>query len=148
MKKIISIPPNYFYICAILCVVLRIIFPEYRILPFPYDMAGIILIVAGIYLVLDSWYLFKNHNTPESFEPANCLVKNSIYKYSRNPMYLGGVFILAGMSLTLNNLVAIVTPIIFFLFMNFMFIPYEEQELEKTFGSKYIDYKRKVRRWI
>ncbi len=148
MKKIVSIPPNYFYACLILCVVLRIIFPEYKIMTFPYNMSGIIVIIAGIYLVIHPWYLFKNHNTPESFEPSTYLVQGSIYKYSRNPMYVGGILILAGMALTLNNLTAFVTPVIFYLSMHFMFIPYEEKELENIFGSKYLEYKKKVRRWI
>lgn len=148
MKKVVSVPPNYFYLCLILCIVLRFVFPEFKIMPSPYDMTGLVLIALGIYLVIDPWYLFKKHNTPESFEPTTTLVKDGIYKYSRNPMYLGGILFLTGLSVTMNNLVSLISPFIFFLFMNFMFIPYEEDELTKAFGDKYVEYKKKVRRWI
>jgi len=148
MKKIVSVPPNYFYLCAILSIVLRIVFPEFKIIPSPYNMTGLMLIVPGFYLIIDSWYLFKKHNTPESFEPTTSLVKDGIYKYSRNPMYLGGVAFLIGLSVSLNNLLSFISPFVFSLFMNYMFIPYEEQELTKTFGDNYHDYMKKVRRWI
>ena len=148
MKKIISIPPNYFYLCLILGIVLRLVFPEFKIMPSPYYISGLLLIAMGIYMVIDPWYLFKKHDTPESFEPTTALVTDGIYKYSRNPMYLGGVLFLTGLSVTLNNIISLITPLIFFLFMNYMFIPYEEDELAKTFGDKYIEYRKKVRRWI
>ena len=57
MKKVISIPPNYFYLCAILYVILPIVLPGYKIVPSPFDLTGIILIIAGIYFVTDSMYL-------------------------------------------------------------------------------------------
>jgi protein-S-isoprenylcysteine O-methyltransferase Ste14 len=148
MKKIVSVPPNYFYLCIILSTILRLLFPEFKVIPAPYNFTGIVLIALGLYLVIDSWYIFKKHNTPESFEPTTCLVKNDIYKYSRNPMYLGGVLFLTGLSVALNNLLSFASPFVFFLVMNYMFIPYEENELTKAFGNNYLDYKKKVRRWI
>ena len=116
MKKIVSIPPNYFYLCIIISIVLRFVFPEFKIILSPYDISGLVLILLGLYLVIDSWYLFKKHNTPESFEPTTFLVKDGIYKYSRNPMYLGGVVFLIGLSVTLNNLLSFISPLFFFLF--------------------------------
>ena len=148
MKKTTSIPPNYFYACLILCVILRIVLPDFKFILFPYNLTGLLFIAYGIYLVINPWYLFKKHNTPESFDESTSLVKEGIYKYSRNPMYLGGIFILAGLSLILNNWISFICTLIFFLFMHFMFIPFEEERLYKTFGDDYLEYKKKVRKWI
>jgi protein-S-isoprenylcysteine O-methyltransferase Ste14 len=115
---------------------------------FPYNLIGLILVIPGIYLVISPLSLFKRHNTPESFDPSTYLVQESIYRYTRNPMYLGGIIILVGSCILLNNRVSFVSPLIFFFIMNLMFIPYEENELLKTFGDKYTGYKKKVRRWI
>ena len=148
MKKPFSIPPNYFYACLILSIILRFVFPAFKFVLFPYNFLGLFVIAYGIYLVINPWYLFKKHNTPESFDESTAIVSEGIYKYSRNPMYLGGFIILMGLSLTMNNLISLVPALIFFLFMHFMFIPYEEEKMLKTFGDKYLEYKKNVRRWI
>ena len=63
-------------------------------------------------------------------------------------MYLGGVLFLTGLALLLQNVMAFISPVLFFLIMNFMFIPYEEQKMLKEHGDPYRLYKNKVRRWI
>ena len=63
-------------------------------------------------------------------------------------MYLGGVLILAGMALTTGNLAAFISPLLFFLVMHLMFIPYEEEKMESTFGDDYLKYKASVRKWL
>lgn len=148
MPKIISIPPNYFYFCILLNVFLYFLFPQMSMIKYPYSLLGILLIVLGLYLIFKSWYLFKDKKTPESFSPSIYLVKEHLYKYSRNPMYLGGVLFLLGLVVLSRNVLAFLSPFIFFLFMNFMFIPYEEEKNEKTFGQDFLEYKKKVKRWL
>ncbi len=63
-------------------------------------------------------------------------------------MYLGGVLILFGLAITTGNLIAFIAPIGFFLIMQLMFIPYEEEKLKSTFGKEYVNYKALVRRRI
>lgn len=147
-KKIISLPPNYFFFCIILSAVLFFIFPEMNKIKSPYNLLGLILMGLGLYLVGKSWYLFKEKRTPESFEQSTYLVTEHLYKYSRHPMYLGGVVFLFGLSILLGNLYSFASPIIFFLFINYMFIPFEEEKNEKTFGQEFLDYKKRVRRWL
>jgi len=148
MKRIISIPPNYFYACLILCIPFYFVLNDFKFIKFPYNLLGILLIPAGIYLVINPWYLFKKHNTPEDFSESTALVKEGIYKYSGNPMYLGGVLILLGLAFTTGNIISLLMPLIFFIIMNYMFIPFEEEKLQKIFGKEYLDYKKSVRRWI
>ena len=148
MKKLISIPPNYFYGCILLCVPFYFFDAPIKFLSFPYNISGVVLIILGLYLVINPWFLFKKHDTPEDFSDTTALVCEGIFKYTRNPMYLGGVNSLLGLSVTTGNMLSFVTPLIFFMCMHYMFIPYEEQELEKKFGNEYMKYKHSVRRWI
>ena len=63
-------------------------------------------------------------------------------------MYLGMAAILLGGAVFLGSLVAFVSPLIFAMLMELIFMPKEEKNLERASGSDYVDYKRRVRRWI
>ena len=63
-------------------------------------------------------------------------------------MYLGMVSILLGIGIALGPVISLVVPILFMIVMEVMFIPFEEKNLEQAFGKEYLDYKKKVRRWI
>ena len=93
-------------------------------------------------------YVFRKHNTPENFDPATCLVYGGVYCYSRNPMYLGGVICLAGLALCSGNLLSFISPLVFFVFMQWMFIPHEEVRLTEIFEKEYQEYKTRVRCWL
>lgn len=147
-KKIISIPPTYFYACIVLNILFFIIFKEFNLIKFPFNLSGILLIILGFYMVAKSYYIFKKNNTPEKYLPVRCLVKESLYKYSRNPMYLGGVITLIGITILISNIIAFILPFLFFMIMNFMFIPYEEQKMIEEIGEEYFEYKNKVGRWF
>lgn len=78
----------------------------------------------------------------------NFFVISGPFKLSRYPMYLGMMSILLGIAIFLGSLVTFAFPIIFIMIMEKIFIPLEEENLEKKFGNQYIDYKKRVRRWI
>ena len=63
-------------------------------------------------------------------------------------MYLGMNLILWGISILLGSLITFIFPIVFIILIKRLFIEFEENNLEKRFGKRYIDYKKKVRRWI
>ncbi len=63
-------------------------------------------------------------------------------------MYLGGVIFLGGLSITVGNILSLIIPLIFFVIMDWMFISYEEEKMEVEIGKDYLDYMKKVRRWI
>lgn len=85
---------------------------------------------------------------PTRPERASTLVSNGIYRYTRNPMYLGMAFVLLGWSVYLANLGAIVLVAIFVAYITrFQIVP-EERELSRLFGDAYSKYKATVRRWL
>jgi protein-S-isoprenylcysteine O-methyltransferase Ste14 len=63
-------------------------------------------------------------------------------------MYLGGVVLGFGLATLLGSLVSFVFPTIFFLLLQFVFIPQEEAQLKAMFGKEYLDYMKCVRKWI
>ncbi|MCD4759897.1 isoprenylcysteine carboxylmethyltransferase family protein [archaeon] len=146
--KIISIPPTYFLFGIIFSLVLYFVFPEMNLIKFPINLIGIFFLVLGFYLISKSYYLFKEYNTPENFNKSTHLVQTNLYKYSRNPMYLGAVVFFVGLSFILGNVISFVVPIFFFIIINFMFIPYEEDKMVNTFGDEYLSYKKKVKCWF
>jgi len=70
------------------------------------------------------------------------------FKFSRNPMYIGLVNVSLGVSLLFGTVIFLLAPILLFLTLNFYNIPYEEKKMEKIFGKEYLEYKKKVRRWL
>ena len=81
-------------------------------------------------------------------KPTKNLVTSGIYRYTRNPIYLGFVFMLIGLPLNMGIYwgAILVWPLI--TFMNNMIIKHEETYLEREFKDQYIDYKSHVKRWL
>jgi len=81
-------------------------------------------------------------------EHASALVTSGIYRFSRNPMYLGLLLMLASWALVLANGLSMVLLPVFVVYMNRFQIQPEERFLSKKFGEKFDAYARAVRRWI
>ncbi|NMH87358.1 methyltransferase family protein [Flavivirga algicola] len=147
MKKVI--PPVLFILCVLLIVGLNFLLPEQTILKPPFSYVGIILIIAGLAIMSQIKKLFDKVNTEiHTFKKPRQLVKKGLFKFSRNPIYLGFTISLIGVWVLTGNLIGLIGILIFFLISNFWYIPYEERSMEKEFGYEYKLYKSKVRRWI
>ncbi len=79
---------------------------------------------------------------------TSALVTSGIYRVTRNPMYLGMLLVLAAWAFALANLLTLVGPIGFILYMNRYQIAPEEAALTGLFGQSFLDYQRTVRRWL
>ena len=104
-----------------------------------------------ILILLNPVLKFKKSKTtinPIKFKKVNKLVISGIYKYSRNPMYLGLLIIVISSSIFYLNIYSILTPIFFYLWINRFQIKREEVFLTEKFGEDYLSYKKKTRRWI
>jgi protein-S-isoprenylcysteine O-methyltransferase Ste14 len=148
MKKSNDIPPTYFYLCIAIIVISYLGFPGMQIIGFPENLPGFAVTALGVALTAWTWKLFLKHNTPDSFAPPKYLVREGPFRFSRNPMYLGMGILLLGLAVASGNLISFISPAVFFIVMHVRFIPFEEKRMEKTFGRKYLDYKKKVRRWL
>jgi protein-S-isoprenylcysteine O-methyltransferase Ste14 len=133
----------------ITAVVLHNFFPVTILIPFPYNLLGLLIVGLGVYLFLQSVRLLRSRNT--SIEPGgnpSWLVTQYPYNYSRNPIYLGDLLIALGTATILSSISAFIAPIMFFFVVNTIIIPFEEKRLQKNFGIEYERYKGSVRRWL
>lgn len=81
-------------------------------------------------------------------KPASHLVTTGIYRWTRNPMYLGIAVLYCGVALVFDSLLALVLLPIVLLVIQTQVIAREEAYLERAFGEEYRVYKSRVRRWI
>lgn len=102
----------------------------------------------GHYIIKVSSNLFHKQKTTFTLEKSSSFVQNKFYRISRNPMYLGVLIIFLGLAILNGNLIAFISPLLFFLCMNYLCIPPEEVLMEQTFGDPYVQYKKKVRCWL
>lgn len=79
---------------------------------------------------------------------ASALVVTGIYRWSRNPMYLGLLIALLGWAAFLANAVTLILVGLFVLYMNRFQIGPEERILSERFGAAFSTYRQAVRRWI
>ena len=110
-----------------------------------------LLLIFGFYIVIRSSRLFAQAKT--SIDPlrpfkSTSLITNDIYKYSRNPMYLGYLLIIIGSSVYLGNVISIIIISLFIFTINFLQIIPEEETLKDIYGPRYDEYLSKVRRWF
>jgi protein-S-isoprenylcysteine O-methyltransferase Ste14 len=90
----------------------------------------------------------KTTVNPIKIQEASALVTTGIYRYTRNPMYLGLTLLLLGWAVYLSAPWAVLGPAAFVLFITrFQIIP-EERILEAKFGAAYTGYRQQVGRWL
>ena len=105
--------------------------------------------IGGITLLWCFWdFLVKGKGTPAPIDPPKELVVTGLYKYVRNPMYVGVILILMGHFLWFQTISIIMYGFFFFMATHLFITGYEEPFLKKTFGTVYEDYTKKVPRWI
>jgi protein-S-isoprenylcysteine O-methyltransferase Ste14 len=125
---------------------------------FPHDPAtvsvtsalAVLLLVSGTLVYLWCLWDFATYGrgTPAPIDPPRQLVIRGLYRYSRNPMYLGVSSVIFGWSLLFQSMglatYGIVIAVLFHLFVVF----YEEPHLRQVFGADYEQYCARVGRWF
>lgn len=117
-------------------------------IPF-HALLATLLAALGIGIGAAGFATFKQCGTPvrPGAEPAQ-LVMTGPFLFTRNPMYLGLLTVLIAAFFVSQSPYFLVPPVLFFLVMNFRFIPFEERLLADRFGQEYEAYRKRVRRWI
>lgn len=110
---------------------------------------GLLMVGLGLALVIAAGGLFRRKGTAlEPWRPSTLVIDTGVYRWTRNPMYLGMAIAYAGAAVGLNSLVALaLLPVALFAIQT-QVIAREERYLKAKFGAAYHDYKRKVRRWV
>ena len=144
-------PPVYGIATAALIWWLAKAAPSLTLIPSSISKLGIALIIVGVLIDVYALVQFiKQRTTPNPLSPqnANDIVISGLYKFSRNPMYLGLLLSLTGWAIYQANLIGFVCLPIFIWLINTLQITPEERILLEKFGDSYQQYLTKVRRWI
>lgn len=117
--------------------------------PVRYYVGGAIVIAAILVFGLWSVVLFRKGGQSENpWKPTSHIETRGPYGLTRNPMYLQMVLVCVGVAVALSNMwIVLLTPLTMWALYSLAIKP-EEAYLEKKFGEDYLNYKRKVRRWI
>lgn len=118
--------------------------PDLRWLAAIFAVLGVGCAVAGV------MGFRKAQTTVNPLNPskASSLVTNGIYRFSRNPMYLGMLFITIAFGLSLSSFISLLGVALFALFITrFQIVP-EERAMKELFGAQFNEYSSRTSRWL
>lgn len=108
-------------------------------------------LLAGAGIAVAAIVAFRRAHTtvsPLAPERSSALVAGGVYRFSRNPMYLGVTLILLGWAIWLANALAIASVAAFVAWINRFQITPEEKALAQRFGADFAAYRASTRRWL
>jgi protein-S-isoprenylcysteine O-methyltransferase Ste14 len=139
----------YLFASLATIIVLHLFLPGAKIISAPWNLLGVLLVAVGIVLNLMADKSFKERETSvKPLEESARLVTTGVFRLSRHPMYLGFVLILLGAAVLSGSMTPFLVVLVFLVFMDTVFIRFEEKKLAQTFGDAWLDYTHLVRRWI
>jgi protein-S-isoprenylcysteine O-methyltransferase Ste14 len=111
--------------------------------------AGSLLLIIGFLIRLwATFYFYQQQMKVISLSPQKTLITSGPYQFSRNPLYLGGnVFIFLGAALLFGSPAAVFITVLHLPLVD-VFIRREERQLEQKFGAGWLQYRKRVRRWL
>jgi protein-S-isoprenylcysteine O-methyltransferase Ste14 len=111
---------------------------------------GVALLVFGIPVLAESIarFVWKGRGTLTPMVPTRHLVISGLYRYVRNPMYVGVISIILGEAVVLGSGDVLIYAAVVALGFHLFVVLYEEPTLRRAYGSEYRDYCTRVRRWI
>jgi len=123
------------------------------LIPSPYNLSGLLVIVLGIGLNFWANYMLiyadkVGFKARYPFQMPSTLVVDGPFRFSRNPVYLSVLLILLGVVILLSSLMVFIVLIAIFVIFQIWFISWEEKKLEEVFGNDYLEYKQRVSRWL
>ena len=143
------VPPGWFLLAVLAALALHHWLPLTQLWGLPLRWLAILLTLAGLIFAVSGLGAFKRARTPViPFKPSTSLVTTGVYRFTRNPMYLGLTLILAGAAGWLGSLGALLPLPLFVWIMERGYVRPEERFLEDIFGTHYLRYKSDVRRWL
>ena len=113
--------------------------------------SGIVIALLGGVISIAGTVSFRMAKTtvnPMKPEKTSSLVTSGVYRFTRNPMYLGMLLVLVGWAAYLCSPWSLAGPVLFFAYIGRFQIAPEERVLSGMFGEAYVAYCEKVRRWL
>ncbi|MFC1985253.1 methyltransferase family protein [Chloroflexota bacterium] len=156
LRMIITLPVAILFFGLVVLFVFASIWVDKLYVFFRFDSSGW-TIVLSIFILSLGWFIcgwtalafVRTKGTPVPFNPPPKLITTGLYYYIRNPMLLGLFIFLIGLGILFGSLslIFIFTPL--FILINVLYLKaVEEKEMEKKFGSEYLEYKMNVPMFI
>lgn len=111
---------------------------------------GVLLILLGAPILLDCFgrFALQGFGTPAPIAPPTRLVVTGLYRYVRNPMYVGVCALIFGQAFLLGDIRLIEYGLLVWVAFHLWVLAYEEPTLRSSFPEDYSEYCRNVSRWI
>ncbi len=107
------------------------------------------LVVGGAIYLKCAWdFATVGKGSPAPFAPPENLVIRGLYRYVRNPMYVGVLLVFSGEAIAFESFALVIYACGAWLLFHLFVVFYEEPHLRAIFGDSYEDYKRRVPRWL
>lgn len=158
MRRVIAVVGSVIFFVIAPCTIAGLVpwtISDWAVLPpfFGAEMTrvvGIVLIVAGVALLVDSFARFamEGLGTPAPVLPPQILVVSSLYRFVRNPMYVGVVSAILGQALVFGDERLLIYGGAIWLAFHLFVLFYEEPTLRRSFGAQYEAFCRHVPRWL
>ena len=116
----------------------------------PLATLAVVMVIAGWTVLLSCAREFARagRGTPAPYDPPRSLVTSGLYRFTRNPMYVGVVTAIFGQAVWFHSRDATYYGFAMVIAFHIAILIYEEPRLTRVFGQQYLDYKRTVPRWI
>jgi protein-S-isoprenylcysteine O-methyltransferase Ste14 len=112
-------------------------------------LLGLLPLAAGVLIYLWClWDFMRARGTPAPIDAPKELVARGLYRYVRNPMYVGVLLIVLGEALWLATGLLVLYALLVFVAFHVFVVAYEEPTLQRHFGEAYTRYRQQVGRWL
>jgi len=148
----VRFPPPFVYLIAVIVggLLHALVLPWPLGIPlFPRICIAAAAALAGVAIVANAIGLFRRTGQdPKPWESTPEIISAGIYRFTRNPMYVGMALIQLSIGLALGNLWILAFIPLVLAIVYATAIRHEEAYLERKFGATYLAYKKSVRRWL
>jgi len=114
-----------------------------------FPIGWILIVIGGL---LCGWcvlaFALRGLGTPAPWDPPRRLVVTGLYRFVRNPMYVGMGIVMIGEAILIGRVEMIYLALFALFAVSLFIVLYEEPTLRSKFGEEYLEYCRHVRRWI
>ena len=117
---------------------------KYDVLKIPFAILGVLLIALGVFM----WFSANFASKLDDNIKSNKLVTTGIYAWVRNPIYSAFLLMCTGAILIANNIILLLLPLLYWIFMTVLMKNTEEKWLQELYGQEYTEYCQRVNRCI
>jgi protein-S-isoprenylcysteine O-methyltransferase Ste14 len=111
---------------------------------------AVVAAAVGVYLVIwvSTAFVRQGKGTPIPIQPPTRLVITGLYRYVRNPMYVGAILIVLAETVYFHSLSLLIYAVVLWALLHTFMLVFEEPQLKRRYKTEYEQYRAEVPRWI